>query len=273
MAHVENLRFSAEYLQYQYGNSEKLRIRIETHERYSEGTETFTDDVVRHLELYPQMAVLDIGCGSGEWWPRLPEVRAIVGVDLMKGMLQEAGAEHSTLHPHPQLVQADASKLPFPDASFDRVLCSGVLYHLRDCRPALSEMRRLLRPGGRAVITTVGADTMRRLLDIHGQAAKDLGFEVMPAPRIFNMNDTPLVEAVFASVERHVLEGALVFPSVEPALRFHATNRVDYIGPYPLDGSHREPLLVAMKEKIEALIRAEGEFRVPKSVGWFVATA
>ena len=71
------------------------------------------------------------------------------------------------------------------------------------------------------------------------------------------------------SLENKRLEGALVFKTSEPALRFYATNRIDALQDRPADGSHRRRLLPPMRELIEAIIAREGAFIVPKSVGWF----
>src|SRR2546429_7856256 len=64
-----------------------------------------------------------------------------------------------------------------------------------------------------------------------------------------------------------------VLPAPLSALRFYASNRIDALRDLPIDGSHRPRLLTVMRERIEAIIRREGAFTVPKSVGYFVATA
>src|SRR6266511_5578327 len=58
----------------------------------------------------------------------------------------------------------------------------------------------------------------------------------------FTMDDLALVQSVFPSARRHVLEGALLFPTPEPALRFYATGRIDGIEDRPKDNGHRTEL-------------------------------
>ncbi|MFJ9031004.1 methyltransferase domain-containing protein [Streptomyces sp. NPDC102274] len=97
--------------------------------------------------------LLDAGCGSGPLFAALRDRGALVtGIDSSAGMLELArrrlGAE-AALH------VADLSNpLPFADGAFDDVLASLVLHYLEDWGPTLTEMRRVLRPGGR-LITSV----------------------------------------------------------------------------------------------------------------------
>src|SRR5205085_12442837 len=133
-----------------------------------------------------------------------------LGVDLMPGMLREAGSATASLAPRPLLARGDAQCLPIASASIERVLCAGVLYHVSNCEFALQELRRVLRPGGIALISTNGAYAMRRIYELHGQAARELGYTPLPITAgHFTMDDTPMLERVFQSVDRHVLEGAL----------------------------------------------------------------
>jgi hypothetical protein len=132
-------------------------------------------------------------------------------------------------------------------------------------------MRRVARPGGRVVISTNGPDAMRRIYEIHREAALELGYTPLPfSGSAFNLGYLPDVLAVFPSAERYVQESALVFPETEPALRFYATNRIDMIEGWSGDTRHRARLLPLGRSKIEAIIEREGCFRVPKSFGYFV---
>jgi hypothetical protein len=126
------------------------------------------------------------------------------------------------------------------------------------------------------VISTNGVDTMARLNELHADAARALGYGPMRVSGErghFSTDDLALVRSIFPSAERFVLEGSLVFPEAEPAVRFYATNRIDGIENRPPDNRHRAELVPLVRARIEAIIEREGAFRVPKSVGWFVAHA
>lgn len=97
--------------------------------------------------------VLEIGCGYGwtsEYLLRTVRIQHI-GIDISLEMLKNSLQGVSTYAA--SLVQADALSLPFEDRIFDKILCSGVLMHLTDEFQALCEMRRVLCPGGRLVIS------------------------------------------------------------------------------------------------------------------------
>ena len=130
------------------------------------------------LAVGPGDRILDVGCGPGFYVPELLERvgprGAVVGVDGSASMLDLAarrseGSENLEFH------EADATALPVDDASFDAALSVQVLEYVADIPAALAEIRRALRPGGRAVIwdvdwTTVSMRTaeperMRRMLD------------------------------------------------------------------------------------------------------------
>lgn len=113
--------------------------------------------LLHHLDIHPGMTVLEVGCGSGVYTrlmaSRLQGEGRAVGVDVQPGLV-EAATRHAQAEGWGQLIEylvGDALALPFPDASFDLVFCNSLLWLLPDPARALSEMRRVLRPGGRAL--------------------------------------------------------------------------------------------------------------------------
>ena len=96
--------------------------------------------------------ILDAGCGSGPLFAALRDRGAIVtGIDKSAGMLELA---RRRLGADADLQVADlGSPLPFPDGAFDDVIASLILHYLEDWGPTLAELRRVLTPGGRLIVS------------------------------------------------------------------------------------------------------------------------
>lgn len=99
-------------------------------------------------------SVLDVGCGTGLLTTRLREERPgaeIVGCDFSSGMLDQA----RTRAPELAWVRGDATRLPFAPESFDALTCTESFHWYPDQAAAVRDFYRVLRPGGRALITFV----------------------------------------------------------------------------------------------------------------------
>lgn len=99
------------------------------------------DELGRH---FPRLTgeVLDVGCGCKPYRPLVPATR-YVGLDVDNPFTRKVAAAD---------VFYDGGAFPLPDESFDAVLCSQVLEHVFTPEKFLSEIRRVLRPGGRLVL-------------------------------------------------------------------------------------------------------------------------
>jgi demethylmenaquinone methyltransferase / 2-methoxy-6-polyprenyl-1,4-benzoquinol methylase len=117
----------------------------------------------------PKARILDLCCGSGDLCFLAEELgaRFVVGADFTLPMLEVARRrrrEGNRKSPpgredgrrRPQFIQADALRLPFADASFDVLTIGYGLRNVADIPAALAEMRRVLAPGGRAVVLDFG---------------------------------------------------------------------------------------------------------------------
>jgi SAM-dependent methyltransferase len=114
------------------------------------------------LGVGPGVLLLDLGCGFGRHaFEAARRGAAVVAIDAGAdevaqvrgtiGAMLEAG-ELGTGHPA-SAVQGDALALPFPDATFHRVIASEVLEHIPDDVSAMRELARVLRPGGAMAVT------------------------------------------------------------------------------------------------------------------------
>jgi ubiquinone/menaquinone biosynthesis C-methylase UbiE len=91
---------------------------------------------------------LEVAIGTGLNLPFYPPGVELTGTDLSPGMLGVAQTRARQLGRTVDLREADAQALPFPNACFDTVVCTFSLCAIPDERRAVSEMTRVLRPGG-----------------------------------------------------------------------------------------------------------------------------
>lgn len=179
--------------------------------------------VARLIELGATGRTLDIGTGPG----RIPilaceriEGLSAVGIDLSPAMIALAKRHRlaSTCSDRLEFRVLDARRLRFRDASFDTVVCNGMLHHLADPRPLLEEARRVLKRGGTLLVRDLrrpeSIEQLEGLVGLHARGATQTQRDLFAASlqaaftptelRIF-ANDTGLREArVVPSTDRHV---------------------------------------------------------------------
>jgi ubiquinone/menaquinone biosynthesis C-methylase UbiE len=129
----------------------------------------------RAIAATPHAVVLDLGCGAGHAsFAVSPHASSVTAYDLTAQMLAVVRREASGRSlKNIATVQGMAEVLPFPDVRFDFVISRFSAHHWHDVPAALREVRRVLKPGGQALlIDTAGGETP--LLDTHLQAVEIL---------------------------------------------------------------------------------------------------
>lgn len=132
---------------------EYARLADRYDRRWSFYVEATVRETLSRLSLEAEGDLLDIGCGTGALLLAVSQAQPaarLVGIDASPEMLTVARQRLGTAA---RLEQAWAHALPFDDGSFDIVVSSSVFHFLREPLAALAEMRRVLRAGGRLVIT------------------------------------------------------------------------------------------------------------------------
>lgn len=106
------------------------------------------DQLKRLLGIPGPQRLLDAGGGTGRVAQALqPDIPLVVIADLSRGMLRQAQGKDGL-----QVVNSHTEALPFPDASFERIVMVDALHHVCDQPATAAEMWRVLAPGGRIVI-------------------------------------------------------------------------------------------------------------------------
>ncbi|HEX3715728.1 MAG TPA: class I SAM-dependent methyltransferase [Trebonia sp.] len=167
----------------------------------------------------PSGLVVDIGCGNGMYLAELARrgfPGRVLGVDLSAGMLS-AARQRLTSAPSATAVAlavADATALPLPGSAASLALAMHMLYHVPDPAEAVRELRRVTRPGGRAVIGLNGAGHLRQLRAAVAAAA---GNDPATLVERIGLDDgETLARSFFARVTRHDFVTELQVPAAGP---------------------------------------------------------
>ncbi len=253
-----------EYLRrVQYGDDAKLGARIALHARFSTNPQGWHAWHYDQIAPYARARVLEVGCGPGTLWTRngarLPSGLQLVLTDFSEGMLAAAQHELEQAGIDAAFGLEDVQELSFPDASFDIVIAAHMLYHVPDRDQAIRELRRVLRPDGRAVVATNGHGHLAELDTLLERHVKEPSRDDVT----FTLeNGEAQLRAAFSSVERRDhADGLLVTegpPLVQYLLSMHGG---EDLGAAEID---------VMSREAEALTARGAGFAVAKSAGAFL---
>jgi 2-polyprenyl-3-methyl-5-hydroxy-6-metoxy-1,4-benzoquinol methylase len=154
----------------QYADSTKLSARARLHARHATASVPWFPWLVGRIEWPSRARVLDVGCGPGWLWERaasdLPDDATVALADQSPGMAHEATRRACASGFAASAVVADVQALPWPSGRFDVVVAAHMLYHAPDPDRAVTELARVLRAGGTALVTTNGEAHLAELDEI-----------------------------------------------------------------------------------------------------------
>ncbi|CAA7617715.1 class I SAM-dependent methyltransferase [Magnetospirillum sp. SS-4] len=166
-------------------------FNVTEHHEFSSAAESLeyfhwrNDQYFNYINLMPVdgqdgRSVLDFGCGPGHdlvGFGVYSRPSRLVGADISPSSLAETRYRLSLHDIAAELVLLDpeATRLPFDDASFDHIHCSGVLHHTPDPEPILRELRRVLRPDGSMNVMVYNRDSLWLHLNVAWQLCIEQG--------------------------------------------------------------------------------------------------
>jgi ubiquinone/menaquinone biosynthesis C-methylase UbiE len=162
--------------------------------------------------FWPQRSgrFLEAGCGSAANALNLAQRGVdVAGIDLSTSALRMAEAAFAKRGLKGEFVRGDVREIPFPDESFEFVYAGGVVEHFLEADRAVAEMVRVLRPGGRLLLTVPALTLSYPYLFLRG-----------------NIPALPVIEEVVSFVHLRLLRGALAAFGYERSFRPGAIRRL-----------------------------------------------
>lgn len=261
----------------QYKTTDLLRIRAETHRRYSEAPLDLDAACAEALGLAGDEALLDVGCGPGVFLRHLRGLGhrgRLAGLDQSTAMIAEAERVARDAGIAIDWFAGLAGELPFADGEFAMLSARHMLYHVPDIPAALREFARVVGPGGVVLAATNGERNMPGLRGLEDEIAQRFGLEEGPeSTATFNTGNAPdQLRDAFAVVEETILPGALVFTEPGPIVDYAMTQSV------PQQAADDPELFERIRSWVtaQATTRLEalgGTWRDPKSVGLYRCVA
>jgi ubiquinone/menaquinone biosynthesis C-methylase UbiE len=217
----------------QYRDSSNLDARVVIHQRFSTnpyGWFKWVFDTL--LELPENAKILELGCGHGLLWKenidRIPAEWNITLSDLSSGMLDAAWRNLVVSGRAFQFKEIDAQSIPFEDEAFDAVIANHMLYHVPDRPKAIAEIKRILKPGGRLIATTIGQNHLKEIANWIRYVSPASDFESFGSPFTLE-NGLEQLEQFFSQVTVSRYSDNLHVTEIKPIVAYirssiHATD-------------------------------------------------
>ena len=282
-------------LKQQYLNSSNIGARINLHAKYAVNKqgwfpwifeqcgitceETDKEKDMQAMEAGgsgTRLKVLELGCGNGSFWlenwERIPSCIHVTLSDQSEGMLREAkrallgrgdgkGSKHRDEFTFKVI---DFHEIPCEDEEFDLVIANHVLFYAKDFDRVLSEIRRVLKPGGRLICSTYGTRHMKEISTLAAEFDDRIILAAQSLYEVFGKeNGEGILKPYFDSVEWRQYEDHLLVTEAE--------DLVDYI--ISCHGNQNRFIVndyKTFRQFVETKIHRG--FYVTKDAGVFVAT-
>lgn len=245
----------------QYRTPENLNTRISIHEKYSVNKQPFGAWLLSNYALGPEDRILELGCGTADMWKGnlslLPEGARLTLTDFSSGMLLSA-KENTEADSRVDYRVVDIQDIPYEAGSFDTVIANMMLYHVPDLDRGLSEVRRVLKPGGRFYCATYGENGIMAFVN---DTLGEYGIRGRVGGSFTLRNGGEILGRYFTSVEKRTREDGLAIT--------HVPDFVAYVRSMSsLSGMEKADESLLTKAFTEKCV--DGILHVPKEYGMFI---
>ena len=251
----------------QYRDSSNLDARVAIHQRFSTNSYGWFKWVFDTLLKLPENArILELGCGPGLLWKenidRIPAGWNITLSDLSSGMLDAAWRNLVVSGRAFQFKEIDAQSIPFDDETFDAVIANHMLYHVPDRPKAIVEMKRILKPNGRLIATSVGENHMKEAMEWYARVSSG-EYASMVTLSFTLENGLKQLQSYFPTASLARYEDNLHVTELEPIMA--------YIRSGISFSDLKQDELEKLKQELQAELNEKGEIFISKDSGLFEA--
>ncbi|WP_018758533.1 MerR family transcriptional regulator [Paenibacillus terrigena] len=253
----------------QYHNAVRLQARMRLYDQFSSNKTGWHRWFFEHLGSLPHLKVLELGCGDAALWRRntdlIPETWSITLTDLSAGMLEQARMSLGAHSGRFKFLLADAQEIPFHDNEFDIVIANHMLYHVLDMNRAISEMHRVLKPGGCLYASTMSTRHLQEIEQL--TRAFDPQIQVLdPVMDRFQLdNGRDTLRAAFTEIEQIRFEDDMRIDEVQPLIQYMTSTPMN--ARKLLVGTKLDQFTTYLKGKIAE----QGSLYITKDTGFFLA--
>jgi ubiquinone/menaquinone biosynthesis C-methylase UbiE len=263
-------------IRYQETTSDLL-TRIDIHKKY--GGQDIDRWMLDLLAARKGSRILDVGCGAGKqcfaFFDELAGDCDVTGGDVSPELLERARLENARTGNKIRFVELDfGRRFDLEDAQFDLISACFTIYYAKDIPFTISEMHRVLRPGGRLFTSGPMPQNKRLFYDVIREATSK-PIPPMPGSSRYGTEILATIRKFFADVEVHIFENPLTFAEVEPFLDYTRASLSEdrkLWGAF-FDDSHTfEAVMARIAEVARRRLANERPLVMTKVVGGFLAT-
>ncbi len=257
--------------------SNDLLARIDIHKKY--GSRDIDEWMLHLINPQKDSKILDVGCGAGKqcflFYKALEGEANITGGDINLDLLEKARPENAKIGNRIKFIELNFNqRFPVNDDEFDLITSCFAIYYSQDIPFTISEMHRVIKPGGRLFTTGPMPENKRLFYDIINEATHK-PIPPMPGSSRYSSLIFRTIQNLFSKAEIHIFENPLVFEEAEPFLAYTraslSEDRKLWNSLFESAGGF-DHVMQQIKTVTERRLAQDGKLVMTKVVGGFLAT-